>query len=74
MWLLGDLVELDSLGSLNVPGRAEKQQTKLYIHLKSFCVKQTDYCVVGDIFIHSSFVGVQQNINQLENVDCFLSV
>ena len=73
-WLLGDLVELPDLGSLCVPGEAEKQQCKLYIHLKSFHIKGPDYYVEGDIFIHSSFSGLQQNWPLLESLDCYVCV
>ena len=73
-WLTGDLVQMGTLGSLSVPGQNVKKECRFFLHIKSFLVKETDYNVEGDVFIHSTFQGVQPNLAQLESADCYLSV
>ena len=73
-WLTGDLVEMINPGSLSVPGEAVKKQCKFYFHIKSFVMKGQDYFMDGDIFINSTFQGIQPNLHQLESADCFIAV
>ena len=72
-WLLGDLVELTEFGTLSVPGESDKHRCKLYF-IKSFHRNGPDYYVHGDIFVHSSFIGLQQNQRQLEKLECYVCV
>lgn len=74
LFLTGDLIELETLGDIKTPGQNESQPCTLYFHVKSFNIKDLDYNVTGDIFIHSRFQGLRQNLAQLESEDCYVGV
>ena len=72
LFLTGDLVELETMENVEVPGEPEGQPCILFFHVKSFYVKDFDYYANGDIFLHST--SLRQNLDQLESHDCYVEV
>ena len=72
LFLTGDLVELETMENVKVPGEPEGQPCILFFHVKSFYVKDFDYYANGDIFLHST--SLRQNLDQLESHDCYVEV
>lgn len=72
-FLCGDLVELETLGRLNVP-RDSDQPCRFYFHIKSFYMQGPVYMADGDIFIQSSFSGLEDNLAIFQGQDCFVRI
>ena len=72
-FLQGDLVQLE--GEEHVVNEdGEVSLCSSFFHIKSFIKEESQYCAIGDIFIHSSFQGIERAALQLEIHDCYISV
>ena len=72
--LRGDLVALGEPGNLRVQGFANRQPCRYFFHVNKFHKKDDEYFATGSIWVHSSFVGLQPFVAQLESHDCYVSV